>query len=191
MLATTQWPLERAANLTSLVWVCVLWLPESLMGLSALCVLITKCCGICSLQWCHNECNSISNHQTHHCLLNCLFGRRSKKTSKLHITGLCEGNSPVPGEFHTQRASYAELCFHLMTSSCWYEWHEATTNNTSVSGIVKGLELLSQFLLYHFPSFSGSSNQWFPTEDHNLFDSLALVTPKNIWMWFKDPKCIL
>ena len=36
MLATTQWPLERASNLTSLVWVCVLWLPESLMGLSAL-----------------------------------------------------------------------------------------------------------------------------------------------------------
>ena len=36
MLATTQWPLERAANLTSVVWVCVLWLPESLMGLSAL-----------------------------------------------------------------------------------------------------------------------------------------------------------
>ena len=36
MLATTQWPLERAANLTSFVWVCVLWLPESLMGLSML-----------------------------------------------------------------------------------------------------------------------------------------------------------
>ena len=36
MLATTQWPLERAAHLTSLVWVCVLWLPESLMDLSAL-----------------------------------------------------------------------------------------------------------------------------------------------------------
>ena len=36
MLATTQWPLERAANLTSVVWVCVLWLPESLTGLSAL-----------------------------------------------------------------------------------------------------------------------------------------------------------
>ena len=36
MLATTQWPLERAAHRTSLVWVCVLWLPESLMDLSAL-----------------------------------------------------------------------------------------------------------------------------------------------------------
>ena len=37
MLATTQWPLERAVHLTSHVWVCVLWLPESLMDLSALC----------------------------------------------------------------------------------------------------------------------------------------------------------
>ena len=37
MLATTQWPLECAVHLTSLVWVCVLWLPESLMDLSALC----------------------------------------------------------------------------------------------------------------------------------------------------------
>ena len=36
MLATTQWPLERAVHLTSLVRVCVLWLPESLMDLSAL-----------------------------------------------------------------------------------------------------------------------------------------------------------
>ena len=36
MLVTTQWPLERAAHLTSLAWVCVLWLPESLMDLSAL-----------------------------------------------------------------------------------------------------------------------------------------------------------
>ena len=32
-------------------------------------------------------------------LLNRLFGRRSKKTSKLRVTGLCVGNSPVTGEF--------------------------------------------------------------------------------------------
>ena len=36
MLVTTQWPLERAAHLTSLVWVCVLWRPGSLTELSAL-----------------------------------------------------------------------------------------------------------------------------------------------------------
>ena len=35
--------------------------------------------------------------------------RRSQKTSKLRITGLCEGNSPVTGEFPTQRASNAEM----------------------------------------------------------------------------------
>ena len=36
MLVTTQWSLKRAAHLTSLVWVCVVWRPESLMELSVL-----------------------------------------------------------------------------------------------------------------------------------------------------------
>ena len=56
----------------------------------------------------HNECDGISNHQPHDCLLHCLFRRRSKKTSKLSVTGLCEGNSPVTGEFPAERASDAE-----------------------------------------------------------------------------------
>ena len=29
------------------------------------------------------------------------------KTSKLRVTGLCEGNPPVAGEFPAQMASYA------------------------------------------------------------------------------------
>ena len=49
-----------------------------------------------SLQGRHNERDSVSNHQPHECLLNRLFRRRSKKTSKLHVTGLCVGNSPGP-----------------------------------------------------------------------------------------------
>ena len=71
-----------------------------------------------SLHWRHNERDGISNHQPHDCLFNRLFRHRSKKTSKLHVTGLCEGNLPVTGEFPAQRASNAEKCFHLMTSSC-------------------------------------------------------------------------
>ena len=59
-------------------------------------------------QWCHNEGNGISNHQPHDCLLNHLFRRWSKKTSKLRVTGLCVGNSPVTGEFPAQRASNAD-----------------------------------------------------------------------------------
>ena len=47
-------------------------------------------------------------HQPNDCLLNRLFRRRSKKKSKLRVTGLCAGNSPVTGEFPAQRASDAE-----------------------------------------------------------------------------------
>ena len=51
------------------------------------------------LQWRHNWRDGVSNHQPHDCLLNHLFMRRSKKTSKLRVTGLCAGNSPVTDEF--------------------------------------------------------------------------------------------
>ena len=49
-----------------------------------------------SLHWRHNDNDGVSNHQPHGCLFNCLFRRRSKKTSKLRVTGLCVGNSPGP-----------------------------------------------------------------------------------------------
>ena len=49
-----------------------------------------------SLCWRHNDQNGVSNHQPHGCLLNRLFRRRSNKTSKLRVTGLCVGNSPGP-----------------------------------------------------------------------------------------------
>ena len=61
-----------------------------------------------SLQWRHNGRDGVSNHQPHQCLLNRLFGRRSKKTSNLRVTGLCAGNSPGTGEFPAQMASSAE-----------------------------------------------------------------------------------
>ena len=47
----------------------------------------------------HNERYGVSNHQPHHCLVKRLFRHRSKKTSKLRVTGLCAGNSPLTGEF--------------------------------------------------------------------------------------------
>ena len=60
------------------------------------------------LQWRKNERDGVSNYQPHDCLPNRLFRRSSKKTSKLRVTGLYEGNSPVIGEFHAQMASNAE-----------------------------------------------------------------------------------
>ena len=50
----------------------------------------------CTLHWRHNDHDGVSHHQPHGCLLNRLFRRRSKKTSKFCVTGLCVGNSPGP-----------------------------------------------------------------------------------------------
>ena len=44
--------------------------------------------------WRHNDHDGVSNHQPHGCLLNRLFRRRSKKTSKLRVTGLRAVISP-------------------------------------------------------------------------------------------------
>ena len=70
-----------------------------------------------SLVWRHNERDGVSNHERHDCLLNRLFRHRSKKTSKLRVTDLCAGNSPVTGEFPAQRASNAE------NVSIWWRHH--------------------------------------------------------------------
>ena len=67
--------------------------------------------------WRHNGHDNVSNHQPHDCLLNRLFRRRSKKTSKLRVTGLCAGNSPGTGEFPAQMASNAE------NVSIWWRHH--------------------------------------------------------------------
>ena len=56
----------------------------------------THCITAVSLRWRRNGHDGVSNHQPHDCLLNRLFRRRSKKTPKLRVTGLCSGNSPGP-----------------------------------------------------------------------------------------------
>ena len=69
---------------------------------------LIKCRLIPTSPWRHNEHDGVSNHQHHDCLLSRLFRRRSNKTSKPRIAGLCEGNSAVTVEFPTQRASNTE-----------------------------------------------------------------------------------
>ena len=71
-----------------------------------------------TLRWRHTGHDSVSNHQPHNCLLNRLFRRRSKETSKFRVTGLCAGNSTGTGEFPAQMASYAE------NVSIWWRHHE-------------------------------------------------------------------
>ena len=80
-----------------------------------------------SLQWRHNERDGVSNHQPHNCLINPLVRRKSKKASKLRVTGLCEGNSSVTGGFLAQRASNAE------NISIWWRYHDRNKSNFGIS----------------------------------------------------------
>ena len=61
-----------------------------------------------SLYWRHNGRNGVSNHQPLDCLINRLFRPRSKKASKLRVTGLCAWNSPGTGNFTAKMASDAK-----------------------------------------------------------------------------------
>ena len=76
-----------------------------------------------TLQWHHNDHNGVSKHQPHGC---CLLRCRSKKTSKLRVTGLCAGNSPLTSEFPAQRASNAEYV------SIWWGHHVNQINGICV-----------------------------------------------------------
>ena len=82
-----------------------------------------------SLQWRQNENDGVSNHQPRDCSLVRLFRRRSKKTPKLRVTGLCEGKSLVTGEFPPQMASKVEN-----VSISWR--HHVLLNNTSRKSII-------------------------------------------------------
>ena len=70
-----------------------------------------------TLLWRHNDQGGVSDHQLQDCLLSRLFRRRSKKTSKIRVTGLCVGNSPETGEFRAQMVSNAEY------ASIWWRHH--------------------------------------------------------------------
>ena len=98
---------------------------------------------VLSLQWRHNGRDCVSNHQSHDCLLSRLFRRRSKKTSKLRVTGLCAGNWSVTGEFPTQKASNAE------NVSIWWRHHVITQHKSGYGllGVHRWRSLLRYFLM--------------------------------------------
>ena len=108
------------------------------------------------LRWRHNDHAGVSNHQPHGCLLNRLFRRKSKKTSKLRVTGLCAGNSPGTGEFPAQMASYAE------NVSIWWRHHANPT--------------VAQYIHKYFQwRYMGGMT---PRPNHRQLDYLIVLTTK-------------
>ena len=124
-----------------------------------------------SLRWRHNGCDSVSNHQPHDCLLNRLFRRRSKKTSKLRVTGLCAGNSPETGEFPAQMASDAE------NVSIWWRHH-----------VKEPLALNNLFpfrLLIHSDICSWRQTRW--SYYHILSLCLMFISKWTTFWWMNSP----
>ena len=83
--------------------------------------------GDTSLQWRHIRHDGVWNHQPQDCLLNRLFRRRSKKTSKLLVTGFVRGihrwpvNSPHKGPVTRKMFPFDDVilywtwkCHHFM-----------------------------------------------------------------------------
>ena len=95
-------------------WVCFIIISDMFRGI----MWITS-----PLGWRHNERDSVSNHHPHDSLLNRLFRHISKKTSKLRVSYLCEGNSPVTSEISAQMTSNAE------NVSIWWRHHTMAPSN--------------------------------------------------------------
>ena len=114
-----------------------------------------------SLRWRHIGRDRVSNHKPYDCLLNRLFRRRSKKASKLRVTGLCVGNSPGTGEFPAQMASYAE------NVSIWWR-HHVTQFHWIIYGFINWLLIWTlqwtRDLAYGWGTFTNNDwlkNHWY------------------------------
>ena len=86
-----------------------------------------------TLQWRHNDRDDVSNHRLLDCLHNRLFSHQSKNMSKLRVTGLYKGNSPVTGEFPAQRASNAE------NVSIWWRSHHMNQHLVIMGKILRNI----------------------------------------------------
>ena len=93
------------------------------------------------LQWRHNGCDGVSTHRCFHCLLNRLFGRRSKKTSKHQsVTGLYDRNhrwpvdSPHKGPVTQKMFPFDDVIMHY--------------RDKTVSCFIMGIPILVRHYLY-------------------------------------------
>ena len=103
------------------VSICTELMHDIIVGCKAICEDINQLMAPFPLQWGHNGRDEVSNHRR----LHCLHKRRSKKAKKLRVTGLCEGNSSVIGEFPAQKASNAD------NISIWWRHHAKEVRTAS------------------------------------------------------------
>ena len=121
------------------------------------------------LRWRHNGRDSASNHQPHDCLFNRLFRRRSKKTSKLRVTGLCARNSPGTGEYPAQMVSNAE------NVSIWWRHHAQCKGKTILRLIYLyiGISYTRKMILHLHNAMLLNSPHWFGEQTECLIEIMS------------------
>ena len=123
-----------------------------------------------TLLWRHNEHDSVSNHQPRGCLLNRLFRRRSKKTLKLRVTGLCVGNSPGPvnsphkGPVTRKMFPFDDVIMTIYflhypnkrhPTALWWGWDLGQSSKSHI------FPAFVKFMLCAISCFSGPYGSWF------------------------------
>ena len=122
-----------------------------------------------TLQWSHNDRDGILNHRRLDSVLTRLCRRSSKETSKLRVTGHCEENSLMTGEFPAQRASNAENIY------MWWR-HNACSNFSLYSrpktiiipGIMILVHTLFWFVVVRYTGVVYAPSQWETTLHCNV-----------------------
>ena len=126
-----------------------------------------------ALLWRHNGHDSVSNHQANGCLLNRLFRHRSKKSSKLRVTGLCAGKSPYKGPVTRKMFPFDDVImgwavlFYIRQKHCmkveWQVWGQCKTVNSDILIIFTDCIHLHRWLIYISESpyeIDGHGSNW-------------------------------
>ena len=143
------------------------------------------------LQRRNNERDGFSNHRRLECLLIRLCMNWPKKTSKLRVSGLCNGNSPVTGWF-PHKGTVTRKSFHLMTSP-WAKLPMKMINFHGVFGLFEPFIVGGEFQFWHiyfiallidiwYSPYDLSSSMWFIYDILSDYDKLMVTgcTPFNI-----------
>ena len=106
--------------------------------------------------------------------LNRLFRCRSKKTSKLRVTGLCVGNSPMTGEFPAQRYRNAE------NASIWWRHYALQSRPIVMFNLRIARESLPKWcFIFHYSLF-GYTSICFVQRFHIVYHRNVMMCDQNV-----------
>ena len=130
-----------------------------------------------SLQWRHGEHDGVSKSPASPLFTQPFIQAQiRKKTSKLCVTSLCGGNSPLIGEFPAEMTSNAEkIAFKIIVTHC-----NDVIMSAMPSQITSSASLVFLRGIHRWPA--NSPHKGPVTRKMFLFDDVIMTTPKSLQM---------